>query len=381
MPTSDCTKVTAATDKTDGRRGLPRLRESRAPNRQGRDGVQPHMLETATAQDASRELAASTSPGVCSPVLECAVSDELLRAFVQAYWLRPENAYWMALRSASLGRVPITAPSADISCGDGVFSFLHAGGRFEPRFDVFAAAGRLDRISREHADMFDVQAAGYSPPIARRPDRLIDLATDLKPALLRKAAALGLYGRLIEHDNNQALPIADGALRWVYCNSAYWVREIDSFLRELARTLADEGRLILQVKLARLRDCTLEKHRDVLGAAFLDLIGRGRVACWPTLTDRAGWERRFGACGLEIIAARPFVTSTHARIWDVGLRPIAPLLVRMANALDAGTRASIQRDWTDLMMELLRPLCREDLCLSPGDGEPVEIQYELRAAR
>ena len=56
---------------------------------------------------------------------------DLLRRFVQAYWLRPENALWMTLRSTTLSAHALERPSLDVSCGDGVFSFLHAGGAFD----------------------------------------------------------------------------------------------------------------------------------------------------------------------------------------------------------------------------------------------------------
>ena len=67
----------------------------------------------------------------------------------------------------------------------------------------------------------------------------------------------------------------------------------------------------------------------------------------------------------------------HAHIWDVGLRPIAPLLVKMTQALSPETRASIKREWVDLMIELLEPLCAADLNLFSATDDPAEIQYVL----
>ena len=103
-----------------------------------------------------------------------------------------------------------------------------------------------------------------------------------------------------------------------------------------------------------------------------------RRECWPTVSTRRDWERRFTRAGLEIVDAEPFVTRTHAHIWDIGLRPIAPLLVRMANALTPETRAEIKRDWTALFMELLDPICRPDFDLFESRSEPAEMQYVLR---
>ncbi len=141
--------------------------------------------------------------------------------------------------------------------------------------------------------------------------------------------------------------------------------------------------MILQVKLDSLRGFTLTAHRDVLGDRFLDIIGRGRLDSWPSVASRSVWESRFKAAGLAVESATPFVTKTHAHIWDIGLRPIAPMLVKMAGALTPQTRAAIKDEWVDLFCELLEPICNPKLDLLPGElagqlaGEPAEVQYVL----
>lgn len=302
----------------------------------------------------------------------------LLRRFLQAYWLRPENAFWMTLRSEMLARVGLTRPAIDLGCGDGVFTFLYAGGAFDPAFDVFQAVGRLDDVRDRHADMFDHLHGEYAPPIVTAPARRVDVGSDLKPNLLHKAGALGLYERLVLHDGNDPLPWDAESFETVYCNAAYWVENIDGFLGELGRIVRPDGKIVLQVKLAAMADYTLEAHRDVLGERFLDIIGRGRLGCWPSVADRATWERRFAAAGLTIVSADAFITRTHAHIWDIGLRPIAPLLVKMANALTPENRAAIKRDWVDLFCELLAPLCDPAFDLFATPAEPAEIQYVLQ---
>ena len=145
------------------------------------------------------------------------------------------------------------------------------------------------------------------------------------------------------------------------------------------RITADDGRVLLQVKLDSVLRYTLERHRDVLGDRFLEIIGRGRAETWPSLTDRATWETRFAAAGLTIERAVPFITRTHAHLWDVGLRPIAPLLIELANNVTPETRARIKRRWVDLFCELCTPFCDAEVDLLPGSAEPAEIMYVLRA--
>ncbi len=303
-----------------------------------------------------------------------------LEQYLRAYWLRPENAFWMTLRSVVLTRCRLNHPSADLSCGDGIFSFIHAGGRFAPGFDVFAAVGSLEAVTDGHADMFDAWRDNYVPPVVTEPDFVIDIGSDCKPTMLRKAAALKFYRELVEHDNNRPLPFEDGSLATVYCNAAYWVTQIDAFLAECRRVTCDGGRIILHVKLSDMERYSVAAFGHRLGQRAVDIIGRGRVQSWPSLASRRQWEDRFRRAGLEIIEATPFVTPTHAHIWDVGLRPIAPMLVRMANALTPATRADIKRDWVALFMDLLSPICDPTFDLFPERDEPAEIQYVLTPA-
>ena len=302
---------------------------------------------------------------------------DLLRRFLNAYWLRPENAFWMSLRSLALSTCPLDSTSIDVACGDGIFSFLHCGGELSPSFDVFQGAGHLDRVTSQSADMFDCCSDRYAPEVVRRPDRGFDRGCDLKPALLEKAAALNFYPELIQHDCNHPLPFADETFSTVYCNSAYWMDDVDGFLQQLRRVTRRDGSVILHVKLADMHDYTLRRFRSQLGDKFLDIIDRGRRDCWPTVANRSQWETRFDQAGLSILQATPFVTRTHAQIWDVGLRPIAPLLVRMANHLTPQTRDEIKRDWVALFQDLLEHICRPDFDLFPESSEPAEIQYVL----
>ena len=306
---------------------------------------------------------------------------EKLRRFINAYWLRPENAFWMTLRSHALDGVEMRSPFLDLSCGDGVFSFLHAGGRFEPHFDVFGAVARLDEVESEHADIFDHVDNDYHPPIATPPAARFDCGTDCKKALLVKASRLNIYDRLILHDNNNALPFDDDTFQTVYCNAAYWIHNIDGFLTEMRRITATGGVVVLQVKLDTIREYTLDRHQEQLGKRWLETIDRGRIASWPTLAGCAEWEGRFARAGFDIVGETPFVTGTHAHIWDIGLRPIAPMLVKTMAAIHPHLRREIKQDWVNQFCTLLEPFCKPDMDLFTLPSHPVEIQYELTPKR
>ena len=324
----------------------------------------------------AQEAAGNPSPAP-APSRPLGAVEDRLRRFLQAYWLRPENAFWMTLRSAALSQCTIATPSVDLSCGDGIFAFLHGGGVFDPSFDVFASVDHLDRVRDEHVDMFDCAADTYRPTILTPPEVRFDVGTDIKRSQLDKAERLATYSRLLQHDNNTPLPLNDDEFETVYCNAAYWVENIDGFLAELARVTRPGGTIVLHVKLDSMRGYTLASHRDALGDRFLDIIGRGRMATWPSLAGRDEWESRFRKAQLTVEDTKPFVTKDHAHIWDIGLRPIAPLLIRMTDALTPETRNEIKREWVELFFDLLRPICDPEFNLTGGDAEPAELQYLL----
>lgn len=301
----------------------------------------------------------------------------LLRRFVQAYWLRPENALWMTLRSLALDRVVFHSPSIDVSCGDGIFSFLHMGGGFDPSFDVFQSVAHLDQVRDRHADIFDAVDDSYRPSITMAPRQRIDVGSDCKGTMLAKAAELRFYEKLVEQDNNHRQPFESGSFATIYCNSAYWVKNIEFFLAELARILQPDGTIVLHVKLDSMKGYTLTRFESQLGARFLEIIDRGRMECWSSLADRMTWEKRFQRAGLSIASVVPFVTRTHSHLWDIGLRPIAPQLIKMANNLNSHSRNEIKRDWVDLFCELLAPFCDPGFDLFSGSDDPAELQYVL----
>ena len=379
---------------------------------------------------------------------------DLLRRFLQAYWLRPENAFWMTLRSETLAECPIEGPALDIACGDGLFSFLHCGGALHPSFDVFHAVALDVAEERSPHDMFDCCDDDYRPTVIEVPSAKFSIGLDLKPALLAKAARLDFYDVLVRHDCNQPLPFDDHAFKTIYCNAAYWIDNIAGFMDELRRITRSDGRVVLQVKLDTMArhtlaahhkqlgsrvleiigrdrlDCwqsladrrtwedlqnaaywidniagfmdelrritrsdgrvvlqvkldtmarhTLAAHHKQLGSRVLEIIGRDRLDCWQSLADRRTWEDRFARAGLLVERETPFITGTHAHIWDIGLRPIAPMLTKLANGVSAQTRVAVKAEWVDLFMDLATPLCDAHLNLLDGESEPVEIQYQLR---
>lgn len=140
------------------------------------------------------------------------------KEFLNHFWLRPENALLVSLRAESyyntLTYFGDGKDTIDVSCGDGVFSFITLGGKLSPEFDMFRSVkfGRREG-DFDHFDYFDEKE--YKLKIFKKPDRFYQYGVDWKENLLKKAEKLNFYQQLIQHDNNFPLPFPDNSMRYV----------------------------------------------------------------------------------------------------------------------------------------------------------------------
>jgi len=221
-----------------------------------------------------------------------------LRKFLNVYWLRPENALWRSINCIAMEDLEFHEPSLDLSCGDGIFSFLRAGGDFDRAFDIFTAVKDINRFF-ENVDIYDATSQDYTPPITSYPFYKITVGTPWKQNLLDKAARLDFYKKLRLHDNNNPLPFENDTFQTIFSNSVYWVKNLTQLLSEIARVLHPKGRAILVLKTASIRDYTLDAFEPALGSDWLDLIDRGRKLHYPRLFNDEGWTRLLNDAGLQ----------------------------------------------------------------------------------
>lgn len=280
-----------------------------------------------------------------------------LEKFLNIYWLRPENALWRASSCKVFEDLDFEQPSLDLSCGDGVFSFLLAGGDFGTEFDIFGATDNLDKFF-QNKDIYNATTDDYDPVVTERPSRRMTVGTDWKQALLDKADALDFYEDLQQHDNNEPLPFADDRFQTIFSNSVYWVENVDLHLEEIARVLADNGQAHLVLKNTHVRDFLTnlwDQWENELGGELIQMIDRGRSDHYAHLYSPDGWKEKLEDAGLNVVQQQPTVTQAHCRMWDIGLRPISPYLIRMAYSMSSDQRVNLKKDWIETWHKMLEP--------------------------
>jgi SAM-dependent methyltransferase len=284
-----------------------------------------------------------------------------LKTLLEYFWLRPETAVWRALDFAALDGIEFTGPSLDLGCGDGAFSFMRAGGRYSLDYDFSFMTANRDQFFA-NADIYDHFDAAKAGNVVTEPARYtIDVGFDHKRALLDKAMMTGLYKRTVEGDGNKPLPLDDASFATVYSNIIYWLEDYPSTLREISRILKLGGQCIVQVPSDRFRDFSFYQRLFVKTGdpkwEWLKLLDRGRSESIKNCKSESEWTAEFNAAGLRVEKCKPYLPRLIIEAWDIGLRPISPLLTEMANELDPERRREIKQKWVSNLLPMLSSVC------------------------
>lgn len=304
-----------------------------------------------------------------------------LEQLLNVFWLRPETALWREIDIRTMSAFEMASPSLDLGCGDGTFSFLRAGGEFDRGFDAFRSVTQLDQFF-QNVDVFDSFNANLSVAVAGPPRYRIDVGFDHKDNLLKKAGQLGLYGLLKQGDANQALPFTDASFNSVFSNIVYWLDDPQAVIAEIARILKPGGRACLMLPNITFPQFSFYNQLYVKSGDprwnFLELLDRGRF------TDNIRqakplkeWRAIFAQAGLEVERHHFHLSKLVIQAWDIGLRPLFPVLLEMANELQPERLVAIKARWIYILSRFVEPLLEIDRSL-PGDEQPAFHCFELR---
>jgi len=284
---------------------------------------------------------------------------ELFEAHLNASWLRPENVVWDTVASYWVRQQGFRRPTLDLGAGNGLFSFLTAGGRFDVDFDWFVQV-EVD-ASLPSGDLYNARPCVLAPPVIRVPADRIDVALDHKPNLLEQASLLNLYDQTVVHDANEPLPFNDGEFMTVFSNILHWLEKPLTTLRECRRILGQGGQAILCLPDARFSQYCESYQWRALGSEWLRLLNGGRDACIRWTATRETLEQWAGEAGFHVVHHRPYLHERTLHVWDLGLRPLSRPLIKLVNGLESEARASLKREWMAAARPLLWALLEEEL--------------------
>lgn len=302
----------------------------------------------------------------------------MLKEFLKAYFLRPENAFMTYRRAYEFHKVTEKAKSKnfkmiDISCADGIFSFITAGGELNDSYDLFVNVSDklIDNLKFDkNTDIFNSNTKLFSQNIIKKvADYKINYGTDWKNSLLEKAKSLDLYENLLEHDNNNPFTFSGETFDIVYSNSIYWVTNINQHIESLFKITKKGGILVLQLK----TNDILKYHPSNLNLNFLskeslNILDRGRLESWKSIESIDWWLNKLESKGFKLVEKRLNYSKEQMILWHIGLRPIAHFFIKAFNKLDMKERTEIKMEMVNYMLPLIEDISR----IEPKDNDTYE---------
>jgi hypothetical protein len=245
------------------------------------------------------------------------------------------------------------ARTVDVSCGDGMFSFISMGGNVSRDTDMFRSLNIKGKFREGDEDHFDNYDKDYFVEITKKPEQSFEYGTDWKPNLLSKASHLGFYSELIEHDNDNPLPFEDESMEYVYTNSAYWVEKFRYHLQDLVRITEKRGKFVLHMKDMSIKRYKSSEYAPFMGGRFHEIIDAGRLETSRGLKSR---EEIFQILedldNCHIQETSPIYGGLPVKMWDIGLRPLFSPLSKLANGVSPETRREVKDEWCAIFYEL-----------------------------
>lgn len=288
------------------------------------------------------------------------MTNKFLKNQLNVNWLRPETALWRSIDSTLISKYEIKAPSLDLGCGNGIHSFITAGGNFSLDYDSYMNT-ELNGFF-EGNDIYDVCTRNdISSYITTESDYKFTYGLDHKNNLLDQARQLELYDNLILHDANKKLPFGKNEFETVFCNILYWLDSPEKSLQEIRRILKPGGVVLLHIPNIKFKDYCFTYHWKQDDSGLLKKLNRGRSESMQWEISHEDFSNMAEHLGFRIVEHTPYLSKLTLQIWDIGLRPISPYLIEMANKMSFDDRCHIKSGWIDTFYDLLKPLYTMDM--------------------
>lgn len=281
-----------------------------------------------------------------------------LNQLLKIHWLRPETALWRSFDCMLMEKYgDISGRSVDLGCGDGTMSFIMAGGVVN-EYDVFMDVGELQNYNAG-ADIYNQNTNIQLDTDLTRLRHTFEWGVDHKDGLIDKAKRFApFYRNSLVHDLNKKLPFEDGYFDSAFSNILYWLDDMDKTLAEWRRVMKEQGKIFLFVPNANFKEKAwlyyLAPHAG--DKRYLNYFDRGYNALIHHCYGTAQWEGIFQKNGFNIVDHHLYLTNPVMDVWNVGTRPIAPLLINMASELSPENRASAKSEWVDYFARFFTPI-------------------------
>ena len=299
-----------------------------------------------------------------------------LKQLCNLYWARPENALWINKVMHEMDAFEFKGVKLDLMCGHGLWSFIKAGGELDINFDGYKDIGNIDNYHKG-VDIQDHFTENYQPSIIKKPDYRFEYGLDWKENNLKKCSRLEFYDDLIQADCNKRLPFDDDMFDTVFSNTIYWVDDINNIMNEISRTTKKKGKVCLINYLPSINNYLEFYKENNFSAKWIDLIDRNRSKENKHILSIDQWKQLYEKYDFDTLKTIPTVNQTCAHIWNIGLRPFAGKIIKLANNLDNKNYREFKKDWVDTLFTFLEPYASQPYFYKSDLNNCVEAIFIL----
>jgi SAM-dependent methyltransferase len=290
--------------------------------------------------------------------------EETVDNFLYMQWLRPENIPWdVAAFELIAPRLRRKIRMCDIGIGNGYTTFTYLGGKFKREYDWYFNTDVSGFWN--NADIYDAKSeTNIGDYIERYPNQRLALCVDHKSKLIEQAKELNISDKYVVADANNPMDLSQIDL--VFSNALYWLRDPAAVLTYLHKGIKAGGELIFVCPNSDYFKYCRSYNRDT---RMWSLLNRGRADSIMWSMDLDQLVRMVTReIGFELQAATRYCSRQTLKIWDIGLRPFSPYLIKMANGLDKKARFEIKQEWCEGLKPILFELLEEELGKGPNEG-------------
>jgi trans-aconitate methyltransferase len=233
----------------------------------------------------------------------------------------------------------------EVGIGTGYSTFLIFGGKMKPEYDFYFNISTDHKKFWKGEDIYNsVDRFDISQFIEKRAEKRIYVATDFKESLIKQAEQLGFIDKTIVEDANEKISVPDN-VDAIYSNILYWLKDPFAVLKKMEENISRGTKVVVVFPNSNfLKYCrSYGKENE-----FWKLLNRNRVDSLMWTLDVSEFEQRLTKeTNLKIKKFQTYLNKETLSIWDTGLRPFSPHLIKMANSLDFLKRLEIKHEWVE----------------------------------
>jgi len=292
-------------------------------------------------------------------------NEEYLKRLLNIYWLRPETALTrfedcIFVRDFCAHYLE-GKNCIEMGCGNGLLSFIMAGGVIDYNYDVFLDVENPELYSTTTKDIFNKVSERKIAYDDTGLQFTYQYGVDWKEGLLSQAKRYRkLYKGMYQADLNQKIELK-GKYDTIFCNMLYWLNEPEEVLKNWSELLNDKGRIILFLTNDHFKEkAWLYYQAPHQGDfAYLNYFDRGYGGLYFKDYSKECWEEIFTKAGYEVEQCVNARDRQIMQIWNIGTRPIASPIMVMAEQLKTEERKKVKEFWVDFFYDFFRPVLKK----------------------